>query len=303
MGNVYTSAMGMISFQTKLEVVGNNVANSRSTGYKAEHETFKVFEEGVRKILSNDKAGAIGPYQDQVHVDNIYSNFNPGVLEVTNRNLDVSLENKTDVNGNKEISFFEVEIGGERQLTRDGHFKVDEQGNLSLMNGAYVLNTNGQKIQIPDAANVSIDAQGRILNSVNGQEISQIQVRTMNEQNTGFLKKTNGGMFQAMSLEEIEQNFGPVDEMLRVYDINPSLQNILRNKEVLQQAQTSGQINIFSPTNNNVVVRQQTLEQSNVDISYEMNEMLLAQKGFQSNAKALTIIDKINEKDANQLGI
>lgn len=301
MGNIYTSAMGMISFQSKLDVVGNNISNSKSNGYKKDHESFRVFEEGMRKMISNNGEVSIGPYQDQVHIDNIETNFDPGLLQITNKPLDVSIEDKPNANGDKNISFFEVDIAGERQLTRDGHFQIDEENNLSLMNGAYLLDINGQHIKILDNTEVSINKDGTILNKVTGEEIATIQIRSIAENNTGYLKKTNGNMFQVFSLDEIQENFGSLNEMLRVFDNNPSLQKILKNKTVLGDAMNTGQIDIFEV--GNPIVRQQTLEESNVDTAYEMNELMMAQKGFQANAKAVTTFDKINEKDANQIGV
>lgn len=302
MGNIYTAAMGMISFQTKLEVTGNNIANVKSNGYKRDQETFRVFEEGMRKLIAEDGKLEIGTYQNQVHIDNVETNFNPGLLQVTNNPLDLTLQDKANADGTKNVSFFEVEINGQTLLTRDGHFELDEENNLSLMNGAYLLDTNGQRIKIPDGVGVSINEEGMILNKETGEEITQIQIRTVNEENTGFLKKAYGNMFQAITLDELQQNFGPLNEMLRVFDINPSLQNILKNREVLEQAQNTGELNIFD--NQSIVqVKQQMLEQSNVDTSYEMNQLLMAQKGFQANAKAVMAFDKVNEKDANQLGV
>jgi len=301
MANVYTGAMGMISFQNKLDVIGNNIANSRSNGYKKDHETFSVFEEGLRRIISNDKTGVIGKYQEEVHTDDIQTNFDPGLLQVTESPLDVSLQNKTDENGNKSISFFEVGINGEKRLTRDGHFQLDEERNLSLMNGAFLLDVNGNRIQIPNGVEATIDKEGRVLNKESGEEIAKLQIRTVDKENTGYLKKTEGSMFKVMTVADIQDTFGPLDKVLGAFDTNQSLLKVLKNKEVLTEANNTGQINIFNPVNN-VTVASQTLEQSNVDIAYEMNELMLAQKGFQANSKAVTTFDKVNEKDANQIG-
>lgn len=104
-----------------------------------------------------------------------------------------------------------------------------------------------------------------------------------------------------MTVADIQDTFGSLDKVLGAFDNNQSLLKVLKNKEVLNEANNTGQINIFNPVNN-VIVAPQTLEQSNVDIAYEMNELMLAQKGFQANSKAVTTFDKVNEKDANQIG-
>jgi flagellar basal body rod protein FlgG len=302
MGNIYTSAMGMISYQNKLEVVGNNVANIKSTGYKKDHETFRVFEEGMRKIISSDKAAKIGPYQDEVHVDNVQTNFSPGLLKLTDRALDVSLDDKRDKSGNSDVSFFEVELNGKKYLTREGKFQIDNENNLSLMNGAYILDAKGQHIKVPKGVELSIDTQGTLVNKETGEEITKLQIRSVEQNNTGYIKKAFGNMFEVMSVEEIQNSFGPLNKIIGSFNENPSLQKILKKPNVLSEAQTTGQINIFKPVSD-VNLRQQMLEESNVDVSYEMNEMLLAQKGFQANSKAAMTMDKINEKDANQIGV
>ena len=295
MGNIYTAAMGMITYQNKLNVVGDNIANSRTTGYKADHETMSVFEEGLRVMIQDGKSTPTGNFQHQVHVDNVQTNFNPGAINLTNQLLDVTLVDSIDTD-NKRVSFFEIDINGETYLTRDGSFEVDSAGYLTTTNGGFVLDANGQRIQIPLDTTISFAKDGRVLNSETGEEIATLQVRSVPTENTGYLEKVYGNYYRVVDMDDLTANYGSIENILNNFDTNTTIRKVFKNREVLEQALTTGQINIFAE--GNVSVMQGALEASNVDLAYEMTEMLVAQKGFSANAKAVQVIDKINEKDA-----
>jgi flagellar basal body rod protein FlgG len=298
MGNLYTGAMGMISFQNEIEVIGNNIANSRTNGFKKDVETFKVFEESFFKISSNDRNEILGKYQHQVHMDEVHTMFEQGNIFSTGSMTDFSIQD-TDT---KATSFFTVEKNGEKLLTRDGAFQIDNKGNLSMNDGSFVLDKNGNRIIIPENAKITADRFGNIVNDETGQVIASLGIKTVKEEDKSFLEKIGNNKFGVISMESFEKNYGPLENILEAYDKNASLQRLFKNRETLENIVETRQINVLENATR-IKVSNGTLEQSNVDVAKEMTELMLAQRGFQASAKVVQAMDKVNEKDANQIGL
>lgn len=300
MANVYTGAMGMISFQTRLDVIGNNIANSKTEGFKRDDATFEVFREGMRQRITSQGKTNIGPYQDEVHIDNIYTDFSQGNIVLTDKPLDVSIKDSI-VDGENTFSFFEVQHEGQNYLTRNGNLQIDSKGNLSLQNGAYVLNTAGNRVNVGTNTDVSIDSMGQVIDKKSGKVLDKIQIRTVSEENTGYLEKTNMNMYKVMTVDEIEESWGPLNTVIANFNGDLSYSRILKNVDVLNNAANTGTINIYEDEVAATLI-QGALESSNVDTTEEMTDLIIAQRGIQANSKSLTVFDKINEKDANTVG-
>lgn len=298
MGNLYTGAMGMISFQNKLEVVGNNIANARTNGFKKDTETFKVFEETFMNILSNDQRGSIGKYQHQVHMDEVHTSMAQGGLIQTDRNFDFALRDTAE----NETNFFTVERNGEEFLTKDGAFQVDSAGYLSMNDGSFVLNEQGQRIQMPENARPTINRIGELVDQNTGQLIGALDIQRISEDNYNLLEKAGNNKFKVISTEDFVASYGPLNELVANYDNNLSLKRLFPNRDTVVQIANQGEIAVLAPATQYDLMTG-VLEQSNVDLPQEMTDLILAQRGFQASAKVLQVMDKVNEKDANQIGI
>ncbi len=102
---------------TKNDVISNNLANIDNVGFKREQTFFE---------LVSEKTGA--DLKLSVKTD-----FNQGVLNQTDNALDLALSGK---------GFFVVETENGEAYTRDGHFKLDEEGFLVTSSGNYVKGQN-----------------------------------------------------------------------------------------------------------------------------------------------------------------
>lgn len=298
--DVYTGAMGMISFQGKLDVIGNNVANVRTNGYKADHESFKVFQESFMKKTEKGVGHRIGTLQDQLHIDQVATNFEPGLVQQTGKPLDFQLEDAIKPDGTKPVSFFTVQHNGETFLTRNGHYRVDEEGTLSAANGAFLLDTEGNRITLPEGRPYSIESNGRIRLTDTNETVATIAVQQVQEKDLGLLEKAHSSFFRVMTLEDITQHFGPVETILQAFDRNPTVRSVFKDKSTLEEVARTGTLSIASPSEG--VLKGGMIEESNVDLSYEMTEMMVAQKGFSASQKVASTFDRINEKAMNELG-
>ena len=158
MRSMFSGVSGLKGHQTRMDVVGNNIANVNTTGFKASRVTFADM---ISQNLSgaagpNGTLGGVNPKQvglgmSVASTDLIYSN---GSVQQTGKNTDVAISR-----GN---GLFVVSKGDQKYYTRNGAFEFDAQGNLTIPStGLYVqgyMANNGvvtpsgentTKIQIP----------------------------------------------------------------------------------------------------------------------------------------------------------
>lgn len=123
---------GLNAASTNLDVIGNNIANANTAGFKQSHAQFT-------DILANSMGGS-GSSQVGIgsKVSTIAQSFSQGGISPTNNPLDIA------INGQ---GFFRMSEGGVISYTRDGQFKVDESGFLTNAKGTnltgYIADANG----------------------------------------------------------------------------------------------------------------------------------------------------------------
>ena len=148
MRSLYSGVSGLKGHQTKMDVVGNNIANVNTTGFKAGRVTFAdtLSQTSANASSATGNLGGTNPKQIGlgVGVASIDTIFTDGSVQSTGKNTDVAMS------GN---GLFVVKSGNETYYTRDGAFEFDEKGNYVLPGSGHfvqgwtatdgVLNTNG----------------------------------------------------------------------------------------------------------------------------------------------------------------
>ncbi|WP_404300680.1 flagellar hook protein FlgE [Alicycliphilus denitrificans] len=116
---------GLNAASKNLDVIGHNIANVNTTGFKSSRGEFAAMVASAIGISGGMNAG-IG-----VEVEAITQQFSQGNINVTGNSLDVA------INGN---GFFAVkQTDGSPAFTRAGNFKLDSTGNLITNNGSQVM--------------------------------------------------------------------------------------------------------------------------------------------------------------------
>jgi flagellar hook protein FlgE len=146
MRSLYAAVSGLRVHQTKMDVIGNNIANVNTVGFKGSSVTFQeVFSQTV-KGAGSPTAGKGGTNPQQiglgVGMGSIAVNHSKGSTQRTDNPTDLMI----DGNG-----FFVVsndENSQNRFYTRAGNFIVDRNGNLVTSEGYKVLDANMQPVQI-----------------------------------------------------------------------------------------------------------------------------------------------------------
>ncbi len=121
-----TGVSGLIAHQNMLNVVGNNIANVNTVGYKSQRTLFSDLLYETLRPASTDATGAnggINPSQvgSGVNISQIDRSFSQGNLELTGEEFDFAIEG---------AGFFSATNGAEQVYTRAGAFALDNNQNL-----------------------------------------------------------------------------------------------------------------------------------------------------------------------------
>ncbi|WP_369069044.1 flagellar hook protein FlgE [Kineococcus terrestris] len=155
--SMFSGVSGLRSHQTMMDVVGNNISNVNTTGYKSSSVVFSDTLSQLTKAAGapTDVNGGTNPSQVGlgVRVDAITMNMTQGSAQSTGKSTDIMLQGD---------GMFAVQQGDGTFYTRNGSFTLDANGSVVTNNGGYVMgwrpatpngpiNTNGQveKLVIP----------------------------------------------------------------------------------------------------------------------------------------------------------
>ncbi len=142
-GALSSGVSGIRLHQQMLDVIGNNLANVNTYGFKSSR---LLFADLLSQNLSNGKGGNPLQVGKGVTVGSITQNFSQGTLETTNRPLDFALQGE---------GFFVMNGGKRDYFTRVGAFAVDSKNMLVDANTGYnVVDTSGAAIKIPYGSSV-----------------------------------------------------------------------------------------------------------------------------------------------------
>ena len=135
MRSLYSGVAGLKTHQTKMDVIGNNIANVNTTAYKSSSITFS-------DLMSQTTQKASGPNASTgtggINARQIGLGVRAGAINVniTGQGASQSTGNPFDIMINGE-NFFVVSNGQENFFTRDGSFYVDGAGNLAMTSTGY----------------------------------------------------------------------------------------------------------------------------------------------------------------------
>src|SRR4029453_1783724 len=154
---MYTAASGMMAQELNVQVISNNIANMRTTGYKKQRAAFQdLIYDHVRRVGAQaSDQGTIVPVGVDigggVKTVGTPRSMTQGTLSQTGNDLDLA------VSGD---GFFKILMpDGTYQYTRDGTFQMDNQGRIVTAQGNPVQPT----ITVPNnASGIAVSEQGQV---------------------------------------------------------------------------------------------------------------------------------------------
>ena len=135
MRSLFSGVAGLRTHQTKMDVIGNNIANVNTTGYKSQSVTFRdlMYQTTQAASGANAETGLGGINARQIGLGVTTAAINTaiaqqGSAQTTNNPFDIMISGD---------NFFVVSNGSENLFTRDGSFYVDGAGNLAMTSTGY----------------------------------------------------------------------------------------------------------------------------------------------------------------------
>jgi flagellar hook protein FlgE len=253
--SMYSGVSGMKGFQTKLDVIGNNIANVNTVGYKKSTINFQDL------LSQNLSSSGVNPMQVGLGVTTSAVNVihTPGSSMTTGVGTDLSImgdgffvvQNPDDAGANG------------RYLTRAGNFVVNENRDLVTTQGHNVLDDNGGKISIPaNFESFTINREGQVIGKqADGTEQVITTIAVAEVENPSGLRKFGGSLYE--------------------------------------MTDAAGGWNVSNAAGANTAIGAGMLEMSNVDLTEEFTEMIVAQRGFQANSRTITTSDEILQEVVN----
>ena len=151
----YNLTSGMLTQQRHLNVVGNNMVNVSTAGFKESRYTATTFDDVMYARVGNrEKIYTDIGRQSYIRANSaVYTNFDQGIPEPTNIPLDFAIVGD---------GFFAIQgEDGTISYTRAGSFSLDDDGYLRFPGVGFVLDPQGQTIQ-PRTDKITADERGNI---------------------------------------------------------------------------------------------------------------------------------------------
>jgi len=258
---LYTASTGMMAQELNVQVISNNIANMRTTGYKRQRAEFQdLLYEHVRRIgtQTSDQGNILpvgvdlGSGVKSVGTPRLMSQ---GTLTPTGSPLDVAIRGD---------GFFKIQLpDGTYAYTRDGSFQMDAQGRIVTVQG----NVVSPGITIPqNASGLTINSQGQVSVTLQGQTTPSILGQLTL---TRFINKSG--------LQSIGDN---------LFTDTPASGP---PQDGLANADGFGDI------------QQGNLEQANVEVVSEISDLIAAQRAYEMNAKVVSAADQMMQSTTGML--
>ena len=281
--SMYSGISGMKANQTRMDVVGNNVANASTTAYKKSSTRFAdtLYQNSI--YSSAPTAGGIGGVNPGqvglgVKVSGIAKNMLQGSMQMTGNSTDFAMDGD---------GYFVINKGTEAKpelvYTRDGSFSLDADGSLVTADGYHV-----QKID---------PATGKLENiKIPKTAASDAGTGTAGDKNViSFTVSKDGAI--TLALADGTKNTTACGKMAVATFVNPA------GLEALSGNMYGVSGNSGNPTYNQTTkfgnVNQGAIEMSNVDLSEEFTEMIVTTRAFQASSKMITTSDELLQEIIN----
>jgi flagellar hook protein FlgE len=273
-GSLQTGVSGLQQFQEDLEVIGNNIANVNTTGYKS---STMQFADSFSDSFGNTGGGASRQVGTGVTSSAIDSQFTQGAINDTGTKTNLAVSGQ---------GFFLVKdpTSSVSYVTRDGTFKLDNNG--------YLISATGNRVQgytgtAPFSSASTIgDLQINNATAITSLGDTTVPAPTLSAYSidaTGQINATLSDGTSGVIGQVVLQNFSNPQALQKQGD---NLFTFTANAGPLGAA--------VAPNTNGVgTIRSGAVESSNVDLAGQMAAMITAQRAFEANAKIVTTSDEI----------
>lgn len=260
------AAVTMRQLQNKLDMVGHNIANSNTSGYKSRQSDFSslLFQQLNNHSVPSNAEGrktpngiriGTGAVLGHTHID-----FKTGAIQSTDRGLDIAI---LEENHLLQVQVMENGVADTR-YSRSGSLYLSPQENgqilLTTQDGYPVIGNNGPVLIEEGFESIQIKGNGLIETVRNGEPQAEDRLAIVEAIRPHFFEATGNNNFRL-----------PADEQAD-YEVADLVQ-LVPEEEI--------QLKIGA------------LEASNVNIAKEMTDMTMTQRSYQFNARTISMNDQM----------
>ncbi|KAA1417699.1 flagellar hook-basal body complex protein [Nocardioides humilatus] len=278
--SLFAGISGLRNHQTMLDVTGNNIANANTVGFKSSNT---VFSDTLSQMLTaasgaNAERGGTNSVQIGLGVQlaAVATNFGQGAAQTTGRGTDLMISGD---------GFFVLRDGAQSVYTRAGSFTFDEAGDLVAPNGlrvqGYALDANGD----PTGGLIDISLDTANLNPPlpPGVELTSFSIGA-------------DGKIRGVFSDDVQRDICQI--AVADFDNPMGLDKV--GDTMFRESANSGAAQLGVPgEGQRGELMAGALEMSNVDLSAEFTNLILAQRGFQANARVITTSDQVLDELVN----
>jgi len=322
--SLFSAVSGLTSMQEAMDVIGDNIANVNTDGFKASDAEFnEAFSQTEREANDSDPIGltvGLG-----VEVSGTVTNFSQGAFETTNITSNVA------ISGN---GFFVIDTSidattgagtGTTLYTRAGDFTVDSDGYLRTSNGYYVMGysagSTGTSSE-PDGTNTQATAfsAGTVFSDFSASSgtaladdtLTAIEIPTVIQDETW--DATTSSYTAGTTTDVASYSVGSDGAITVVGEDGTNAiigyislatfgnENGLaaEGEGYYSTTKASGTTTIDTPNQGNAGgVQGGAVELSNSDVATDFSDMIIIQNGYNANAKVITVSNEMLETADN----
>lgn len=309
--SMQSAIAGLKSHQTKMDVIGNNIANVNTWGYKSKSANFSdsMYQSYLTGREGNNTQGNLGGVNNSVigfgaNVSSIVTNTTTGSQFYTGNGFDCMIDGP---------AFFIVgPMAGNNGVVNPDNNGLEQSG-LSLSRvGAFSLDSNGYLVD--DTGNY---VYGYVTGTVDG--AGNVTVTTTDPDGTSaglqpiqLTMAINGNNtrgqieYNSMSIAD-DGTITVVDNASVAHVVGKIAVAMVENVGGLEQqggylygiGQNAGTVTVMGSNDATGRVLSGNLEMSNVDLATEMSYMITTQRGYQANTRMITVSDEMLEELVN----
>jgi flagellar hook protein FlgE len=274
-----SAVSGLDAYQEQMDIIGNNIANLNTTGFKSATgnlvDSFSDTLQAATAATGNDNAMDAIQIGTGVTTASVTSDWSEGAINST------GVVSNLAINGN---GFFVVQdpTTGAQYVTQDGTFSVNTAG--------YLVDSSG--MQVMGYSNSGLSTTGPIQINTTGMPSTSnpnagITSYTINSAGVITVNLSDGTSFARGQV--LLQNLSNPEALTSVGN---NLYSNMANAGPLSAAGAPGSGSLGT-------IQSGALELSNVDLSAQMADLIVAQRAFEANSKIVTTSDELLQDVVN----
>lgn len=290
-----SAVSGLRAHQNKLDVIGNNIANVNTFGFKAQSYSFKeaMYQTSTTSTKGSDTSGGVNAAQYG------YGSMTGSI------STDMSASTPTYVGGlnasvdgegffitfSKNVTVAAADIKKtDFDYTRVGQFNIDGNGYLTDANGNFVYGFRPDQVDSPTdftgnlvPIKVPTDVTGASFDG-DSLQLTNVKINSLGEI-TGTVKSDDAAKDgKTISIGKVA---------IATFQNPQGLSKKGSFYYGATESDNSGAVSATIPGDSTASLMTGYLEASNVDLAKEFSDMITTQRGFQANSKIITVSDEI----------